>query len=85
MDARLIAVINRLGEDLGNLEKALTRTRELLKELVKEARKNGTQTSTPQTEALGPAKRYIANQQPHRDGTYPRRAWQSYRENDDAD
>lgn len=84
MDARMITIINRLEKYLADLETTLKHTREILKALAKEARKNGT-TQTTQSRLASPARTYLANQQPQRDGNYPRRAWTSYRENDDAD
>lgn len=69
MDARLLAVIGRLSEDLANLEKALTSTQLLLRELVKDARKNGKRLSRADATKL-----FLANQQPRWGGTTPWRA-----------
>lgn len=73
MDARLIAIIARLSEDLSNMEKALTHTQEVLRELVKdvrkEARKNGHRITRNEATML-----FLANQQPRWSGTAPWRA-----------
>lgn len=68
-DARLIAVIIRLSEDLANLEKAMASTQELLRSLVKEARKNGKHLSRANATQV-----FLANQQPRWGGTAPWRA-----------
>lgn len=73
MDARLIAVITRLSEDLGNMEKALAHTQEVLRELVKnvrkETRQNGRRMTRNEANML-----FLANQQPRWSGTAPWRA-----------
>lgn len=78
-DARLIAVIERLSEDLANLKKAMASTQETLRELIKDARKNGRHLSRNQATVL-----FLANQQPRWGGTAP---WHALRpvENDDHD
>lgn len=68
-DARLIAVIERLSEDLASLEKAMASTKEVLRELIKDARKNGKQLSQADATRV-----FLANQQPRWGGTAPWRA-----------
>lgn len=76
MDARLIAVIERLSEDLANMEKALASTQAALQALIKDARKNGKHLSRDDATKL-----FLANQQPRWGGTAP---WHArLREEDD--
>lgn len=70
MDTRLIAVIDRLSEDLANLEKALIHTQELLKELVKEGRKNN-KTVNKRLDTIQATQRFMANGHIRREGAFP--------------
>ena len=81
MDAQLRALFDRLSEDLASLEKALNQTQALLKELAKEARKNG-EAVEQRLEGVEATQRFLAGQWSRRDGTFP---WAGLRENDDAD
>lgn len=69
MDARLIAVIERLSEDLAGLEKAMASTQDVLNELIRAARKNGKNLNKADATKL-----FLANQQPRWSGTAPWRA-----------
>lgn len=75
MDERLLAAMERLSTDLSNLERALTSTQKFLRQLAKETHANGERLETIQA-----TQRFLANQQPRRDGTFIR-----HRENDDHD
>ena len=79
-----MAVIDRLSEDLANLEKALVGTQELLRALAKEARRtakpNGRQTE--KEKRFNATQMFLANQQPRWSGTAP---WRARREDDDHD
>ena len=83
MDERLVAVIGRLESDLANLEKSMTHVQSILKELLKEIRQNG-KTQSEQLDAIQATQRFIAGQQPRRDGASPYRVWRGV-ENDDHD
>ena len=82
MDERLVSVISRLESDLTNLEKSMTHVQSLLKELLKEIRQNG-RAHGEQLETIQATQRFLAGQQPRRDGAYPYRVWRI--ENDDND
>lgn len=76
MDARLIAMIAQLSEDLANVERALASTQAVLAELIRGARKNGGRLSKNDATKL-----FLANQQPRWSGTAP---WHArLRENDE--
>lgn len=77
MDARLVAVIERLSEDLANLEKALAHTQTLLKDLVREVRRNG-KSQEKRLDTIQATQRFLANQQ-------PRWSFHGPLENDDHD
>ena len=83
MNDRLVSVISRLESDLANLEKSMTHVKSILKELLKETRQNG-RTQSEQLDTIQATQRFLANQQPRRDGAYPYRAWRDV-ENDDHD
>lgn len=76
MDARLIAVIMKLSEDMAIMEKALAQTQELLKEVLKDDKDedNGKKHHRRRP-------RYLAQQQPRWSGTRPWRV--APRENDE--
>lgn len=80
MDARLLAVFNRLSEDLGNLEKALATTRTMLQALSKEMRAEAMPDKVAKRNMTA-TRRFLANQQPRVNGTFLQRAWP--RENDE--
>ena len=73
MDERLIVIFTRLSEDLANLEKALSSTRELLLEMSKDVKKNG-KTVEKRLDTIQATQRFLANQQPRWQGTSPFRA-----------
>lgn len=81
MDARLMAVIDRLSEDLANLEKALAGTQELLRALAKEARRTA-KPNGRERRRLDAAQFFLANQQPRWSGTAP---WRARQEDDGSD
>lgn len=72
-DARLIAVIMRLSEDLANMEKALARTQEVLRALIKETRQ--AREMLPPDKQVPALQAFLAQQQPRLDGTFPKSAW----------
>lgn len=75
MDAKLIAVIERLSEDLANMERALASTQAALRALIKDTRRNGRNLSRSDATKL-----FLAGQQPRWSGTAP---WHARRESDE--
>lgn len=75
VDSRLLAIITRLSEDLANIEKAMEHTRVLLHELSKDLSKDLSKNDKAEPPPASAGSRFLAQQQPRQDGTFPNSAW----------
>lgn len=80
MDARLIAVFEQLSQDMAKVAEAVTHSQYVLDKLLREMKKNG-KTVERRLDTIQATQRFLAGQQPRRDGTFPVRPL----ENDDHD
>lgn len=83
MGERLIAVIQRLSEDMDKLKEAMAHAQATLGALLRESRKNG-KTQKEQLDTIRATQRFLANQQPRWDTTDRMRVHRPL-ENDDHD